>query len=105
MIEIVETIENLSTEPIAVWFEPWCESHSIPPSQSFRVIAVSDQAGHIEIIREREQITVYGWPGCTMRVFCGAELVDDFSSKVPEVPPGMSTKDFIGFCFGGPGGP
>ena len=105
MIEIVEIIENRSDKPIEVWFEPWGMPHSLPPKQSFRVVAVSDQSGQIEIVRQAEQIAVYGWSGCTMQVYSGEELVDDFSIKFPELPPGMTTKDFVGFLFGGPGGP
>jgi hypothetical protein len=40
-----------------------------------------------------------------MRVYCGEQLVEDFSIKFPELPPGMSVQSFVGFMFGGPGGP
>lgn len=105
MHKIVETVENPSNAPVEVWFEPWGMPHSLPPGQSFRVVATSDQPGQIEIVREKERIAVYGWIGCTMQVYCGDERVDDFTIKFPELPAGMSTKDFIGFMFGGPGGP
>ena len=106
MVECIKSIENRGTGPIEVWFEPWGMAHSLPPGQSFRVVAISDQPGQVEIVREEKHIAVYGWVGCTMQVYRGDDLVDDFSIKFPEMlPPGMSTKEFIGFMFGGPGGP
>ena len=48
---------------------------------------------------------LYAWPGSTMRVYLGEQLVEDFSIKFPELPPGMSTKSFVGFMLRGPGGP
>jgi hypothetical protein len=105
MFEVIETIANPLAEPSEVWFEPWGMPHTLAPGQSFRVVAVSEQPGELEVVRDGSRIGVYAWPGCTVRVYCGDQLVEDFSIKFPELPPGMSTRSFIGFIFGGPGGP
>jgi hypothetical protein len=105
VFEVVEEITNPHEESLEVWFEPWGMPHTLTPGQSFRVVAVSEEQGRLEVEREGSRVAVYGWPGCTMRVYRGEELVDDFSIKFPGLPPGVSTKSFIGFMFGGPGGP
>ncbi len=105
MFEVIEQITNTSELPVEVWFEPWGMPHPLQPGEAFRVVAQSEQQGQLEIEHKSSAIAVYGWPGCTMKVFRGEELVDDFSFKFPELPPGMSAKTFIGFMFGGPGGP
>jgi hypothetical protein len=105
MFEVVETLANPHAEPIEVWFEPWGMPHMLPPGQLFRVVAISEQKGQLDVEWEGSRVAVFGWPGSTMRVYCGDELIDDFSMKFPELPTGMSTRSFIGLMFSGPGGP
>ena len=105
MFEAVEIIENLDAKGIEVWFESWGMPHTLPPGKSFRVVAVSDRKGQLEIEREATRVVVYAWPGCTMRVYCGDQLVEDFSARLPDVPPGMSIKAFVRSMFGGSGDP
>jgi hypothetical protein len=105
MFEITEHVTNTSAVTVEVWFEPWGEPHSLQPGETFRVVAQSEQQGQLEVEHKSSAIAIYGWPGCTMKVFCGEELVNDFSIMFPELPPGMSAKSFIGFMFGGSGGP
>lgn len=105
MFEVVEVISNPLDEPLEVWFEPWGMPHTLTPDLSFRVVAMSDRQGELEIVWDGSQIAVYAWPGSTMRVYCGEQLIDDFSIVCPELPPGTSTKSFTGFMFGEPGAP
>lgn len=46
-----------------------------------------------------------GWPGSTLQVYNGDNLVDDFNIVFPELPPGMSPRSFVEMMFGGAGGP
>jgi hypothetical protein len=106
MFEVIEVVENLSTQPLEVWFEPWGMPHDLPPGETFRVIATAEEPGELEITYEDHRATVYGWAGCTMRVYCGDDLVDDFNIKFPPLPnKGISTKTLIHALFGGPGFP
>jgi hypothetical protein len=105
MFESIETISNPLAEPLEVWFEPWGTTHTLAPGPSFRIVAVSEERGELEVVRDGANVAVHAWPGSTMRVYCGDLLVEDFSIKFPDLPPGMSTRSFIGFMFGGPGGP
>lgn len=101
-----QTLYNSRDELIPVWFEPWGMRHDLPPSKAFRIDAESEQDGRLEITEETSGAAVYAWPGCTMKVYLDDDLVDDFSIAFPDaLPPGMSTRRFIDFFFGGPGGP
>ena len=79
--------------------------HQLPPGESFRVIGRSPQPGRMEVVPAEGIVAVYGWPGSTIRVFNGEVLVDDFTIVFPELPPSLSTRGFVEFMFGGPGGP
>ncbi len=105
MFEDVEIIVNSLAVPVEVYFEPWGMNHALGPGESFRVVAVSEQEGKLEVTRRESLIAVYGWPGSTMRVYRDDVLVDDFSLKFPDLPPGLSTRSFIDLMFGGAGGP
>ena len=102
MFKVTDHVANTSAEPVEVWFEPWGTPHSLQPGETFCIVAESEQQGQLEIEQSSSRIVVFGWPRCTIKVFCGDELIDDFSVKFPELPPGRSTKSFIDLMFGGP---
>ncbi len=99
MFEVIEIIENPLTEPLEVWFEPWGMPHMLAPgrrrSASWRSCQSASGAVILEVEQGESRRAVYAWPGSTMCVYCGDQLVDDFSIKFPELPPGTSTKSFI----------
>jgi hypothetical protein len=104
MFETAELIDNPGDSPLEVWFEPWGITHSLAPGSSFRVVVASREPGSLDVTREGSLVAVYCWPGCTLRVFRGQDLVEDCSIEVPALPPGMSVRSFIGRLFGGPDG-
>ncbi|MFP6692975.1 MAG: hypothetical protein VB875_08155 [Pirellulales bacterium] len=59
-------------------------------------------AGKLVIDNSENTIVVYAFPSSTLKVFLDGELIDEFVPKVPELPPKMTMKDRIKFCFGGP---
>ena len=105
VFEDVQVVTNPGPGPLQVWFEPWGMPHPLPPGESFRVVGRSTQLGQMEIVEADGSVAVYGWPGSTLRVYNGEVLVDDFGVVFPELPPGMSSRKFVEFMFGGPGGP
>jgi hypothetical protein len=102
--EVTETIANPESEPLDVWFEPWCARHSLAAGRSFRVVAVSARPGSLEFVRDNDGLTVYAWPGATMRIYCDDQLVDDFSIPFPDIPDGMNMRSFLDLMFGKPRG-
>lgn len=105
VFEDTQVVVNPGPGPLQVWFEPWGMPHALPPGESFRVVGRSPQPGRMEVVEADGSVAVYGWPGSTLRVFNGDALVDDFNIVFPELPPGMSPREFVEFMFGGPGGP
>jgi hypothetical protein len=65
-------------------------------------VASSAIEGQLEVTKDAGVVAVYGWQGSTMRVYRGEELVEDFSTPVPKVPPRQSMRSFIESLFGGP---
>ena len=97
-----KTVTNASADPIEVVFEPWGMAYVLQAHQSFRVEASSDHAGEMEVRRSKAGIEVYAWPGATLKVWNGSTLVDHFDIPVPEVPSGLTMREFIGLLFGHP---
>ncbi len=104
MLEDTRTITNTGPDALPVYIEPWGIVYALAPGESFRVMASSAQPGRVEILESGESVTVYGWAGSTLQLYQDDELVEDFSTVVPGLPPGKSTQDFVGFMFEGPVG-
>ena len=103
MYLVVETVDNpRPAEPLEVWFEPWGMPYTLAPGRSFRVVATSAVRGALEITRGESRVVVYAGSGATLQVWCDGQLVGDLSYKFPELPPGMSTRSFVGTMFGSP---
>ena len=100
MFERTVTIDNPHEHELEVCFEPWGMSHTLPAGKSFTVVSTADTEGDLEIDRTEQAVTVYAFPTATLKVFLDSELVNDFSTKVPELPPNMTTRGFVKFMFG-----
>lgn len=85
-----------------VWFEPWAEWLTFPSGTVVELHAISPREGHLEIDPQERGITVYGWPGATLRVSVSGQLVRDFDIPFPDIPAGMDMKQFVSFLFGPP---
>lgn len=107
MFEDRRTITNSAKESLTVWIEPWGQDLQVPPGQNLEVVAQSLSEGRLEIADVDEGIAVYAWPGATIQAFCQGERIYDANTTFPAeaLPAGMSTRGFIEFMFGGPGGP
>lgn len=101
--EVVEVLTNPTDKPVTVWFEPWGMPHLLPPQQSFRLLAVGDEEGKMEIERREDEIVVYGWPGARLRAYCDGHLVVDLDVTPPRPPAGLSMRAFIRKLFVGAG--
>lgn len=105
VFEDVQVVSNSGSDPFEVWFEPWGMPHLLPAGESFRIIGRSPDPGQMKVVRRAGYMAVYGWAGSTLLVYNRETLVDDFNIVFPELPPGISTREFVEFMFGGPDGP
>ena len=95
MYEDSTAVRNNAKSPIKVWFEPWGFSHDLHPDKEFVIRAVSRQPGEIETLRQSHEVTVWLWPGATIRIYLDDELVEDASTAVPDTPGDMSVREFM----------
>ena len=102
-------VSNSRDVPVDVWFEPWGMNHMLAARESFDLVIESEIEGQIEIVEsdDGDSIAVYSFPTSTIKVFQNGSLIDDLNVKFPQsaMPNNMSTKEMIGFLFGGPGQP
>jgi hypothetical protein len=102
VFEVVETLQAPPDQSLNLWFEPWADGLTLPPGLVVELRATAPAEGRLEIDWQERGVAVYGWPGCTLKVVIGGEVVRDFSIPFPELPPGMNVKGFVGFMFGPP---
>ncbi len=100
MHEVVETIRNEDAADCSVVIEPWGLPLRLPPGRAFKLVARAPANGKLEIVRRTAAVIVYAWPGSTVDVFDGKQLVHQFATPVPTVPPGQSVKRFLDMMFG-----
>jgi hypothetical protein len=100
MYEIVETIRNDDAADCSVVIEPWGMPLLLPPGRAFKLVARAPGDGELEIVRKDGAVVVYAWPGSTVDVFDGVQLVERFPTPVPMVPSGMSVKGFLDLMLG-----
>ena len=100
MYESVEYIQNLADQPLALWIEPWAVGLYVPSHKSFKLVAVGEHQGKLEIQRDEKKIVVYAWTSSTLSVFMDDKEVQKFSVPVPAIPAGMSMKGFMHMMFG-----
>ena len=106
MFEDTQVIRNTGTAPIKVYLEPWASEYVLSAGESLRFVGQSEQEGKFEIADHGEIVGVYCWPGSSIQVFNGDELLDDWPVLFDTGPPSeMSMRSFIESAFGGPGGP
>jgi hypothetical protein len=67
----------------------------LPAGHSFRIVARAPTAGQLEVVRQAHGVIVFGWPGSTAEVFDGDRLVYEADVPVPDVPPGLSVRQFL----------
>lgn len=98
------TIANRSGSTAEVWVEPWGDFVVVKAGEAFRVAAEAEEPGELEIEYGGAVggITVWAWPGSTVRCYVGDEEPKPgaFSLPVPGVPPGMTTSAFLRLMLG-----
>lgn len=95
-----QNVHNATSRPMNLVLEPWANVYSVPPRRTWIVQLRSAQRGALELVREPEGITIYGWPGCTARIIEDGTVLESLDTPVPEVPRGMTVRRFVESVFG-----
>jgi hypothetical protein len=96
-------ISNSSTRPKKIYLEPWAEEFEMSSGKTFELFAKAEEEGNFEVEFNDDNITVYLWPGSTVKVYCeGEELgAGNFERQsVPDIPKGQNISSFLGILFG-----
>jgi len=81
------TVRMLMLEPSGMCLE-------LPAGEELVIEAMADDDPELEL--DGDDVTVYVGAGAEVRVLRGdQELYSSFGNPVPELPPGMSTRDFL----------
>ena len=67
---------------------------------TFKLVASSEHPGALHIDNLPHRIVVYAWAGCTIQVYSSVEQVHKFVGDFPDLPSGLSVRDFIDHVFG-----
>jgi len=94
------TISNESSKEKSIWIEPWAFSYEIPAGAKCKFSADSEIEGEFELIENDTDLEIYGWCGSNLKIYINDILEWDTKDlRVPSLPSGMSTKDFVGMVF------
>ncbi len=66
-------IVNPGDSAITLVLEPWGESYTMPAGALFHVEAEGPDREELEVAFQNGSITVWAWPGATVRLFHGDE--------------------------------
>jgi len=82
------TLEHRFSTPVALVIEPWASQVMLAPNQMYEIVAKAPAVGSLHVDFGAAQITIYAWPGSTLRVLKDGEPIVECSIPVPSIPPG-----------------
>ena len=65
---VVETLQAAPDHALTLWFEPWADGLTSSPGSTVELRATAPTEGRLEIVQQEQGVTVYGWPGCALKV-------------------------------------
>lgn len=86
--EVHLRLVNPRTVVTMLVLEPWGESFAMPGGAVFELVARGPEGDELEVSQEDDVITVWGWPGSVVRVFCGQTELGYDPERRPPVPGG-----------------
>ena len=86
--------------PTKAIFEPWGMPYIFNKSYTYDIMGESDFDGELVIHNSDNEVVIYGWHGCTLKIYVASEIILDFGPPLPAFRIGMSAKNFTNFMFG-----
>ena len=86
---MVTSVINARPNSVSFYLEPWGDVYEMTPGAKFTLVATGPPGGDLEVEVADEGITVWGWPGSVVKVFCGDSELGagpEGRSPVPQVP-------------------
>lgn len=92
------TISNHRAFTRILVLEPWGAEYSIGPQEKMTISFESPGSGLLEMEESDDSIVVFAWPGSSAKVRNAGQVFEH--DRVPDVPPGMTTRDFLCLLLG-----
>ena len=98
-------ILNPTGKSMTIWIEPWALEVEVPPGKTALFTADSETAGQFEVRIKDDTYTIYAWCGSSLKVTIDGEKVWDLDTlRVPELPEGVTVRNFVEMSFEGESG-
>ena len=79
-------VRNATSVPKKLWIEPWGDELVLESGVVLTIVAYGPSGDCLEVMDGDPGITVYGWPGSTLRLFKATQLMSDYSIPAPSTP-------------------
>ncbi len=89
-------VRNRRNRPVLFRVEPWGEEYELPPGATFNVTGRGPEGDGIEVAWGDDAVTVYAWPGASLRVVHrGVDVGPSERATAPRIPGGMKLREWI----------
>lgn len=89
-------LRNRSPNALQVRLEPWGQTLLLPSGTTWELVARGPGGESLELLREEDLVTVYGWSGATLRVLHEGRDVDGGARlTAPRIPEGMRMREWV----------
>ena len=93
-------LKNSQEKPLKIYLEPWGIELDCSVGQTFEIFATGSMDGELEVERQRDNITVWGWPTSRLVVKCDENIICDANVPVPNVPNHLRVSTFLKMMLG-----
>jgi hypothetical protein len=69
--QAVINISNRSDADLILALEPWADEYPLSARATVRIVGFAEAVGEFEVGYSVGRVTVYAWPGATIRLFDG----------------------------------
>lgn len=89
-------VRNRRKRPVRFRVEPWGEEYELPAGATFTVTGRGPEGDGIEVAWDDNVVTVYAWPGASLRVMHrGVEVGPSDRVTAPRIPDGMRLREWV----------
>ena len=89
-------VRNRRKRPVRFRVEPWGEEYDMPAGATFQVMGRGPDGDGIEVAWASDTVTVYAWPGASLRVVHrGVDVGPAERMTAPRIPQGMKLREWV----------
>jgi hypothetical protein len=100
--KFVVAVCNARETDVTFILEPWASEFVMCPGAVLELRVEGPEGDTLQLDYGADHITAWGWSGSVIEVWQNGAMLYGPSLPVPEVPPGMSVRGFLGMVLGEP---